>query len=278
MNENRNKSSDKYKNFNTSTQSASIDSRAIVHPLAKLADDVQVGPWTIIGPDVEISSGTRIASHVVIKGPTKIGSDNRIFQFSSIGEDTPDLKFNGEPTRLVIGDRNVIREGVTIHRGTVQDRSETRIGDDNLLMAYVHVGHDSIIGNNVIMVNNASLAGHVNVGDWAILGGYSLIHQYCMVGAHAFTGMGAAVGKDIPAYVMVAGAPGAARSINLEGLKRRGFSKEELSRLSSAFKTVYRRGLTIEEAITELETVDPSCDKLAELISSLKSSTRGIIR
>src|SRR5690606_37826242 len=176
---------------------------AIIHPNAKLAADAQVGPWTVIGPDVEIGEGSVIASHVVLKGPTTIGKNNRIYQFSSIGEDTPDLKYKGEPTRLVIGDNNVIREGVTIHRGTVQDRSETTIGDNNLLMAYVHVGHDSVIGNNCILVNNAALAGHVHIGDWAILSGFTLVHQFCKIGAHSFSGMGSAIGKDVPAYVMV---------------------------------------------------------------------------
>ena len=201
-----------------------IDSRAIIHPDAKLAANVQVGPWSIIGPDVEIGEGSVISSHVVLKGPTVIGKNNRILQFSSVGEDTPDLKYKGEATRLIIGDNNVIREGVTIHRGTVQDRGETVIGDNNLLMAYVHVGHDSVIGNNCILVNNAALAGHVYIGDWAILSGYTLVHQFCKICAHSFTGMGTAVGKDVPAYVMVNGSPAEAKSINAEGLRRRGYT------------------------------------------------------
>jgi len=255
-----------------------IHSSAIIHESAKLADNVSVGPWSIIGADVEIGEGTQIESHVVIKGPTKIGKDNRIFQFSSVGEDTPDLKYKGEATRLVIGDRNIIREGVTIHRGTVQDRSETTIGSDNLLMAYVHVGHDSVIGNHAILVNNAALAGHVNIGDWAILGGFTLVHQYCSIGAHAFTGMGSAIGKDVPAYVMVTGAPAEARSMNLEGLKRRGFSKDELRTLNNAYKVLYRRGHTIDEAIEQLQKEALEVDKLNLLIDSLKQSTRGIVR
>ena len=163
-----------------------IDSTAIIHPSARLAADVQVGPWTLIGPDVEIGEGTIIASHVVIKGPTVIGKHNRIYQFSTVGDDTPDLKYKGEPTRLVIGDHNIIREGVTIHRGTVQDRNETTMGNHNLLMAYVHVGHDSVIGNHCILVNNTSLAGHVHVRDWAILSGFTLVHQFCRICAHSF--------------------------------------------------------------------------------------------
>jgi len=255
----------------------SIDSRAIIDPSAELADDVEVGPWSIIGAGVKIGAGTKVASHVVIKGPTQIGERNQILQFSSVGEDTPDLKYNGEPTRLIIGDDNVIREGVTIHRGTVQDRSETVIGDHNLLMAYVHVGHDSVIGNHCILVNNASLAGHVIVGDWAILSGYTLVHQFCHIGTHSFTGMGSAVGKDIPAFVTVSGAPAAARSMNMEGLKRRGFTKEQIANLSKSFKILYRRGLTLEKAIEEIEALSDSSE-IVEFCRSLKVSTRGIVR
>lgn len=255
-----------------------IDSRAIIDPAARLAADVKVGPWTIIGPDVEVGEGTEIYSHVVIKGPTRIGCHNRIFQFSTVGEDTPDLKYKGEPTRLVIGNHNVIREGVTIHRGTVQDRGETTIGDCNLLMAYVHVGHDSIVGNNTILVNNTALAGHVQVDDWAVLGGYTLVHQRCHIGMHAFTGMGTAVGKDIPAYVLAYGNPAEARGINLEGLKRRGFTREQMTILNKAYKTVYREGLTLEEALSELEMMHANCEPLDRFIESLRSSTRGIVR
>jgi len=255
-----------------------IHPQAIVDRNAIIAPDVEIGPWSIVGPDVHIGEGTVVASHVVIKGPTRIGKYNKIYQFSSVGEDTPDLKYSGEPTKLVIGDHNIIREGVTLHRGTVQDRDETTIGNHNLLMAYVHVGHDSVIGDHCILVNNASLAGHVIVGDWAILGGYTLVHQFCRVGAHSFTGMGSAVGKDIPAYMMVAGAPAAARSVNMEGLKRRGFNKEEISVISKAFKTIYRRGLTLEKAIEELAAQSSSHTCLIELIESLKASTRGIVR
>lgn len=256
-----------------------IHPTAIVDSNAEIAGDVRIGPYTIIGPGVVIGEGSVIESHVVIKGPTLIGKNNHIFQFSSVGEDTPDLKYQGEPTRLVIGDGNIIREGVTIHRGTVQDRSETTIGDDNLLMAYVHIGHDSVIGNHCILVNNASLAGHVVVSDWAILGGYTLVHQFCYVGAHAFTGMGCAVGKDIPAYVMVAGAPAAARNINVEGLKRRGFSKEQISDLSKAFKLIYRRGLTKEAAIEEINMMPSASQEFMQvLLASLEASQRGIVR
>jgi UDP-N-acetylglucosamine acyltransferase len=255
-----------------------IDSSAIIHPNAKLAPDVEVGPWTVIGPDVEIGAGSIIASHVVMKGPTTIGKHNRIYQFSSIGEDTPDLKYKGEPTRLVIGDHNVIREGVTIHRGTIQDRSETTIGDHNLLMAYVHVGHDSVIGNHCILVNNTALAGHVHIGDWAILSGFTLVHQFCKIGAHSFSGMGSAIGKDVPAYVMVNGSPAEAKNINVEGLRRRGYTKDDISLLTKAYKTIYRRGLTLDEALAELTPLAAESPALQVLINSLNSSTRGIVR
>ncbi len=255
-----------------------IDPRAIIDPSAKLADNVEVGPWTIIGPDVEIGEGTVIASHVVLKGPTKIGRNNKIFQFSSVGEDTPDLKYQGEPTWLVIGDNNVIREGVTIHRGTVQDRGETTIGNDNLLMAYAHVGHDCVIGNHCILVNNAALAGHVIVGDWAILAGYTLVHQFCHIGAHSFSGFGSHISKDVPAYVTVMGQPAEAKMVNVEGLKRRNFSKESIAAIRRAYKIIYRQGLTLEEALQKLLKLEQEHTEMGLLIESLKSSTRGILR
>jgi len=260
------------------TEASLIDPRAIIDPTADIADDVEIGPWSIIGPGVSIAAGTVVHSHVIIKGPTKIGRNNRIFQFSSIGEDTPDLKYQGEPTTLTIGDNNIIREGVTIHRGTIQDRGETIIGNDNLIMAYAHIGHDSVLGNHCILINNASLAGHVHVDDWAILGGYTLVHQFCRIGAHSFTGMGSAIGKDVPAYVMVSGAPASARSINAEGLRRRGFSKEDIAAVNKAYKLVYRRGLTVDEALEELNALKQNSSKVEALIESLQKSTRGIIR
>src|SRR5690554_758455 len=255
-----------------------IDPRAIIDPSAKLADDVTVGPWTVIGPEVEIGAGSIIASHVVIKGPTRIGCNNHIYQFSSVGEDTPDLKYRGEATRLVIGDNNIIREGVTIHRGTVQDRGETIVGNNNLIMAYVHIGHDSVLGDHCILVNNTALAGHVNVGNWAILSGFTLVHQFCHIGAHSFTGMGSAIGKDVPAYVMVNGSPAAAKSINVEGLRRRGFSREQVATITRAFKIIYRRGLTAEEALLQLQQLEEASPELKLLIDSLQRSTRGIVR
>lgn len=255
-----------------------IDPLAVVDPSAVIAEDAEIGPFTIVGPDVEIGSGTVVGPHNVLKGPTKIGKNNRILQFCSIGEDTPDLKYKGEKTRLIIGDDNVIREGVTIHRGTVQDRSETLIGDKNLIMAYVHIGHDSIIHNNTILVNNAALAGHVEVGDWAIISGFSSLHQYCNVGAHSFIGAHAWITQDVPAYVMVAGNPARPRTINSEGLKRRGFTAEQIRNLQRAYKTVFRKGLELSDAIVQLKADEEFADTLAPLIDSLENSERGILR
>ncbi len=255
-----------------------IDPRAVIHPQAKLAPGVSVGPFSVIGPDVEIGEGTAIESHVVIKGPTRIGKHNKIYQFTTLGEATPDLKYKGEPTTLTIGDHNIIREGVTVHRGTIQDRGDTFVGDHNLLMAYVHIGHDSVVGNHCILVNNAALAGHVVIGDWAILSGYTLVHQFCHIGAHSFTGMGTAVGKDIPAFMMVAGAPAAARNINIEGLKRRGFTREDIAALTQAYKTLYRRGLTVDEALAELREQASANAHVQTLVNSVAVSTRGIVR
>ena len=255
-----------------------IHSQAIVDPSARVADDVEVGPWTLIGPEVEIGPGCKIESHVVIKGPTRIAAGNHIYQFSTIGEATPDLKYRDEPTYLVIGDNNIIRENVTIHRGTVQDRSETTIGNNNLIMAYVHIGHDSVIGDHTILVNNTALAGHVKIGDWAILSGYTLVHQFCKIGAHSFSGMGTAIGKDVPAYVTVSGAPAEAKTINIEGLRRRGFSSEAIGQLRRAFKIVYRQGLTLELAIQRLETMLSDTPEVQVMIDSIRASERGIVR
>ena len=255
-----------------------IHPTAIVDPQADLHSSVSVGPYSIIGPGVVIGEGTIVESHVVIKGPTTIGARNHIFQFSSIGEATPDLKYRGEPTTLTIGDDNVIRESVTIHRGTVQDRGDTFIGNSNLIMCYVHIGHDSVVSNNTILVNNTALAGHVVVDDWAILSGYTLVHQFCKIGAHSFSGMGTAIGKDVPAYVTVSGRPAEARTINTEGLRRRGFSDTTLSELRRAFKLIYRQGLTLDVAMERLETMSVETPEILPLIESLKASERGIVR
>ncbi|TCO75913.1 acyl-ACP--UDP-N-acetylglucosamine O-acyltransferase [Chromatocurvus halotolerans] len=255
-----------------------IHPSAIIDPEACLAEDVSVGPWSVIGPHVEIGAGSVIEPHVVIRGPTRIGRDNHIYQFSSVGEATPDLKYRNEPTWLIMGDRNTVREGVTIHRGTIQDHGETRIGDDNLFMAYVHVGHDSVIGNHTILVNNAALAGHVHVGDWAVLSGHTLVHQFCKIGAHSFSGMQTAIGKDVPAYITVSGSPAEAKTINTEGLRRRGFSSEAINDLRRAFKILYRQGLTLDIAIQRLEGVFAGSAEVQVLIDSLRASERGIVR
>ena len=254
-----------------------IDSTAIIDPKAKIGDNVSIGPWTVIGPDVEIGDNCSIASHVVIRGPSIIGANNKIYQFSTIGDDTPDLKYKGEPTKLIIGNDNVIREGVTIHRGTVQDKGETVIGNHNLLMAYAHVGHDSVIGDHVIMVNNSSLAGHVIVGDWAILSGYALIHQYVSIGAHSFVGPAAFSYHDVPAFVTAFGSPAEPRTINKEGLKRRGFSADQIALANKAYKLLYRRGLSLDEAIEAIAKLGDDA-VITVFLESLKTSTRGIIR
>lgn len=255
-----------------------IDSLAIVHPDAQLADDVVVGPWSSIGAGVTIDEGTVIGPHVVIRGPTRIGKHNHIFQFSSVGEDCQDKKYKGEPTRLVIGDHNVIREGVTIHRGTVQDQSETRIGHHNLLMAYAHVAHDSIIGDHVIMANNAAIAGHVVIGDWSILGGFTAVHQFCKIGSHVMCGAGTIVLKDIPSYVMANGNPAEPHGINAEGLKRRGYTAEQIQQIRRAYKTIYRQNLTMKQALEQLQVLLPAHPELELLVQSLLDSDRGIIR
>jgi UDP-N-acetylglucosamine acyltransferase len=254
-----------------------IHPSAIIDSSAVIGKNVTVGPWTTIGPDVDIGDGCHISSHVVIKGPSNLGKNNKIYQFSTVGEDTPDLKYKGEPTRLVIGDNNTIREGVTIHRGTIQDKNETRIGDNNLLMAYAHVGHDSLVGSNIIMGNNSAIAGHVEVGDWAIISGYSLIHQFVSLGPHCFIGPAAFVYHDVPAYVTAFGSPAEPRTINREGLKRRDFSIEQIALANKAYKILYRRGLQLDEALKLIAELGDDV-VISMLLQSLERSTRGIIR
>ncbi|EZQ18744.1 acyl-ACP--UDP-N-acetylglucosamine O-acyltransferase [Pseudomonas sp. G11-1] len=255
-----------------------IHPQAIVDPAARLADDVEVGPWTLIGPDVEIGAGTVIGPHVVVRGPTTIGQGNRIFQFASVGEDCQDKKYHGEPTRLVIGDNNVIREGCTLHRGTVQDRGVTTIGSNNLLMAYVHIAHDCIVGDNIIMANNATIAGHVHVGDGVILGGYTTVHQFCHIGAWSMSAANSAVFKDIPAFVMVGGNPASAHGMNFEGMRRRGYSQELIAALRRAYKVVYRQGKTLQEALQLLDDEASQYPEVALYRDSILASTRGITR
>lgn len=255
-----------------------IHPSAIIDDLAGIAEGVSVGPFCVIGPDVEIGAGTVIGPHVVIRGPTRIGQENRIFQFASIGEDPQDKKYQGEITRLEIGDRNVIREYSTVHRGTIQDKSVTRLGDDNLLMAYTHVAHDCVIGNGVIMANGASLAGHVTVDDYAILGGFSLVHQFCRIGRYSFSGMGSVISRDIPPYVMVGGSPTRPRGINSVGMERRGFDAESVLQIKRAFKLIYKSRLKLEEAIESLAAMADQSSEVNPLLEFLKQSGRSIIR
>jgi len=255
-----------------------IHPQAIIDPSARLAEDVEVGPWTLIGPDVEIGPGTRIESHVVIKGPTRIGANNRIFQFATVGEECQDKKYAGEPTRLEIGDNNIIREGVTIHRGTIQDEGITRVGSHNLLMAYVHVAHDCVVGDHTVLANNAALAGHVHVGDHTILGGFTAVHQFCKIGAHVMCGAGTVVLQDIPSYTLATGNPAKPHGINAEGLKRRGFSAESIRLIKQAYKVIYRQNLTLAEALEKLHSLVQQEEAIAPIIKSLQASSRGIIR
>lgn len=250
----------------------------IIDPSAKIGANVKIGPWSIIGPGVEIGDDCEISSHVIIKGPARIGKGNRIFQFASVGEDPSDKKFHGEVTWLEIGDSNVIREGATIHRGTEVGGGITRIGSNNLFMPYTHVAHDCIVGNNVIFSNNAAVSGHVIVEDWAILGGYAGVYQFLRIGAHSFIGAQTHVNMDVPAFIMVNGNPPEAKGINTTGLERRGFSKESIMALRKAFKILYRHGNTLEEALTELETMVVAAPEVAVLIDSVRASTKGILR
>lgn len=255
-----------------------IHPSAIVSDSAVIAGDVKIGPYCVIGDNVEIGAGSRVDSHVVINGPTRIGKNNRIYQFSSVGDDPQDKKYRDEPTRLEIGDGNTIREYCTISRGTIQDAGVTTIGDDNWIMAYVHVAHDCRIGSHCIFANNATLAGHVHVGDYAIFAGFTGAHQFCRIGAHAFLGMYAGTSRDVPAYTMIGGQPPAPKGINSEGLKRRGFSEDQIRNIKNAYRTVYRKGLKLADAIAELETVLPSQPELGIFVASLKTSDRGILR
>jgi len=255
-----------------------IDARAVVAATARIDDDVTIGPYAVIGEDVEIGAGTRVDAHAVIRGPTTIGRDNHIFQFASVGDDPQDKKYRGEPTRLVIGNGNTIREFCTINRGTVQDEGVTRIGDDNWIMAYSHIAHDCVVGSHTIFANNASIAGHVHVGDYAILGGFTAVHQFCRLGESCLTSMFSYVTKDVPAFVIVSGRPVEPRGVNAEGLKRRGFSPEDIRTVREAYRIVYRQGLTLEDAIDTLETRLGSEPVIEPFVGSLKRGSRGLVR
>jgi len=255
-----------------------IHPQAIIESGAVIGDNVTIGPWTYIAANVVIGDNCVISSHVVINGPTRMGKGNRIFQFASIGEDCQDLKYAGELTELVIGDNNTFRECCTIHRGTIQDNSLTKIGCNNLFMAYSHVAHDCIVGNHCIFANNVSIAGHVHVGDHVILGGMSGVHQFCHIGDHSFIAANALVLKDVPAYVMASGHPIKPFGLNSEGLKRRGFSTETILTIKRAYKAVYRKGLSIDEALLAIDELNDPSPALQVFIDSIKNSSRGIIR
>ncbi len=257
---------------------SSIHPTAIIDPKAQLASDVEVGPYCVIGAGVQIDSGSVIGPHVVIQGPTHIGKGNRFFQFSSIGEACQDKKYKGEPTRLVMGDNNIVREFVTLQRGTVQDRSETTIGNHNLFMAYVHIAHDCVIGNHTIFANNATIAGHVIVQDHAILGGFTAVHQFCQIGSYSMSGMCTAINKDVPAFVLVQGNMAKARGMNFENMRRRGLDPKLIMQLRTAYKIVYKQGISLEQAILKLKQLEPRSAELQLFISTLQSSQRGIVR
>ena len=256
----------------------SIHPTAIVHPEARLGRDVTVGPYSIIGAHVEIGDRTAVGPHVVIEGHTRIGCDNRIFQFCSLGAMPQDKKYSGEPTRLEIGNGNTIREFCTFNCGTAQDVGVTRLGDDNWIMAYVHLAHDCQVGSHTIFANNTQLAGHVVVGDWAILGGFTLVHQFVRIGAHSFTAMGTILLQDLPPFVTAAGNPAEPRSINAEGLKRRNFSSEAIGAIKRAFKTMYKSGVQLEQARAMISEETKAVPELALLEEFLGASGRGIIR
>jgi len=262
----------------TATVGPRIHPTALVDPAARLADDVEIGAYSIIGPHVEIDSGTRVGPHVVIEGHTRIGKNNRIFQFSSLGAEPQDKKYAGEPTRLEIGDNNTIREFCTFNTGTAQDAGVTRMGDDNWIMAYVHIAHDCQLGNHIIMANNASLAGHVRIGDWVFLGGFSTVHQFVIVGDHAMTSFTAAVGQDVPPFVMAHGNRAQPAGINSEGMRRRGFSPEAIRTVRNVYKTLYRHGLSFDEARAQILEQAVDCEELAPFIRFFALSERGIIR
>lgn len=259
---------------------SNIHPTAIIHPNAIIAPDVEISPYVTIGADVHIDSGTWIGAHTVIEGPTRIGKDNRIFQFNSLGAIPQDKKYRNEPTELIIGDRNVIREYCTFNRGTVQDLGKTVLGDDNWMMAYVHLAHDCTVGNHTIFANGATLAGHVHIYDYAILGGFTLVHQFCRVGEYAFTGMGSAVAKDIPPYVIATGAPASPRGINAEGLRRNHFTHEQIQQIKDAYRVLYRSDLSYADVLKtfENEPLYQQNQDVQHLLAFCKNSQRGLIR
>src|SRR5580698_1050097 len=255
-----------------------IDARAVISPQAQIASDLEIGPFSVIGADVVLGPGTWIGPHAVIEGPTRIGANNKIFQFASIGSAPQDKKYNGEPTRLEIGDRNVFRESVTVNRGTAQDLGVTRIGNDNLLMAYSHVAHDCQLGNQIVMANCSTLGGHVEIGDWVTVGGMAAIHQHTKVGSHAFLAHHAAVTRDVPPYVMAVGRPAEPHSINSIGLQRRGFTAEQVLNIRRAYRILYRSGLKLAQAMEQLEKAAQTQPEIVPFVEFIKRSSRSIVR
>jgi len=255
-----------------------ISDKAIIDKTAKIAANVEISPFAIIGPHVEIDEGTWIGPHTVINGPTKIGRNNKIFQFSSIGEDPQDKKYAGEPTRLEVGDNNVFRECTTVSRGTTTGGGVTKIGNDNLFMAYVHIAHDCHVANKTTFSNNASLAGHVTVDDYANLGGFVGVHQFCNIGSHCFCAGGSIIVKDVLPFITVSGHPAETYGLNVEGLKRRGFTPDDITILKRAYKILYRQGLTLEEAVHKIEGMIPECEHIRVVVEFIKKSKRGIAR
>ncbi len=261
---------------------ARIHPSAVIGSGAQLDSSVEVGPYTIIGPHVRIGAGTKVGPHVVIEGHTTIGCDNTLFQFSSIGAAPQDKKWSGEPTRLEIGDRNTIREFCTFNTGTVQDAGVTRLGNDNWISAYVHLAHDCQVGSNTIFSNNAQLAGHVQIGDWVILSGFANVHQFCKIGEHAFIGMSTSLTQDVPPFVLSSGNPASAHGVNVEGLKRRGFTRPQIDGIRAAYKLIYRSNLTLEQAkaaLLQLEQESPEAQAQVRAMGDfLNGATRGIVR
>jgi len=255
-----------------------IHPTAIIDPTASIGSNVSIGPYTVIGRHVSIGDDCVIGPHVTLQGPTRLGRGNRIYQYASVGEEPQDKKFLGEETSLEIGDGNTIREFVTINRGTVQDKAVTRIGNDNWIMAYVHIAHDCVIGDRIVFANGASLAGHVQIGNDVILGGFTLVHQFCSIGQHAFTSMGSSIKQDVPPFVTVAGNPAEPHGINAEGLKRQGFNREEVQAARRAYRSLYKSGLRLEQAIHEIDGIAAEHGVIQVLADFLRTSTRGIVR
>ena len=257
---------------------ARIDARAVISPTAQLADDVEVGPFAVIGDNVVIGPRCWIGPHAVVNGPTTLGADNRVFQFASLGDAPQDKKYKGEPTRLEIGDRNVFREYCTVNRGTVTGNGVTRLGNDNMLLAYTHVGHDCTLGNHIVLSNLVMLGGHVEMGDWVIMSGYAGAHQFSKIGAHAFIGNNTAVTRDVPPYVLAAGHPAEPRTINSEGLKRRGFSAEQIRNIKLAYRVLYRSDLRLEDALVQLQAMAAEHEELRIFVDFIGTATRSLVR